>query len=156
MPLVSTARCWSASVAWPSAWVSCQVSQKLRGERLDGALRQRAGGDREARPGENRRREQLDVEFLAVNLHAAGFGARFDHVGPFVVGARVGLEQAVERGVDVVLGTVLQQAVDGFGELGFPVGVFQLAAGFGKSGGQALECKRARYLTRFCTIFDTD
>ena len=55
------------------------------------------------------------------------------------MGARVRLEEAVEGGVDVVFGTVLQQAVDQFGQLGFPVCVFQLAAGFGKAVGQALE-----------------
>jgi hypothetical protein len=53
--------------------------------------------------------------------------------------ARVGLEQAVERGVDVILGTVPEQAIDGLGQLAFPVTVLQLAAGFGEAGGQALQ-----------------
>ena len=38
---------------------------------------------------------------------------RLDHVGQLVVGPRVGLEQAVERGVDVILGTMPEQAIDG-------------------------------------------
>jgi hypothetical protein len=49
-----------------------------------------------------------------------GFGARLDHVGEFVVGARIGFEQAVEGRIDVVLGAVFQQAVDHFGQLAFP------------------------------------
>ena len=49
---------------------------------------------------------------------------------------RVGVEQAVERGVEVILGAVCQQAVDDFGQASFPEGVLQLAAGLGNAGGQ--------------------
>jgi hypothetical protein len=73
-----------------------------------------------------------------------GLGPRFDHVGQLVVTARVGFEEAVERRIDVVLGTVFQQAVDGFGQLGFPVFVFELAAGVGKADGQTLQLAASR------------
>jgi hypothetical protein len=158
--------------ASPSALVSCQVSQKLRGswsglnrksaratrasppktwapsctgQRFSVAGGKGDGGNGETRPGEHRGGEEQDVEFLAMGFEAAGFGARLDHVGEFVVGARVGLEQAVEGGVDVVLGAVLQQAVDAFGQLGFPVAVFQFAAGFGEAGpGAGVRRRRAK------------
>ncbi len=55
------------------------------------------------------------------------------------MGARVGLEQAVEDGVDLVLGAVFQQAVDQLAKLPFPEPVLQLAAGFGEAGSQALQ-----------------
>ena len=118
------------------------MGAEMHVQRLQRALGQRTRGDGEARPGEDGGGEELDVVFLALSFNPVGFGARFDHVGQFIVGARVGLEQAVERGVDIVLGTVFEQAVDDIGELRFPVGVFQLAAGFGKAGGQTLQFGR--------------
>ena len=55
------------------------------------------------------------------------------------MGARIGFKKTIKRCIDVVFSAVFEQAVDDFGELGFPVAVFQFAAGIGKTGGQALE-----------------
>jgi hypothetical protein len=66
------------------------------------------------------------------------------------MGTRIGLKQAVQRSIDVVFSAVLKQAGDDFSKLGFPVIVFQFAAGVGETDSQALElgCIARKTVTR--------
>jgi hypothetical protein len=76
-------------------------------------VRNRAGGDREAGPGQHRRGHQqcLPGDFGAVRLfrHGRGFADRFDAIHQHVVDREVALEQDVQRGVDAVLVVGLEQ-----------------------------------------------
>ncbi len=69
----------------------------------------------------------------------ARFSAGFDGIGEAVVGSRVRIEQAVERRIEIIFGTVLQQMADEVGELLFPEQIFQLAARFGEASGEPPE-----------------
>ena len=66
----------------------------------------------------------------------AGFGTGLDAVGQAVVGSGVGIEQAVERRIEIVFRAFVQQLFDECGELRFPEAVFELAAGFSQAGRQ--------------------
>jgi hypothetical protein len=84
--------------------------------------RNAARGNLEARPGQQRYGNHDDIESAAA-FGASRFGAGFDHVGQFVVGARTAVIELVEHGDQGFLGVVGQQAIDVCGEAGFPEGI---------------------------------
>jgi DNA-binding transcriptional MerR regulator len=115
------------------------VRAEMDFQRLQGALRDRRGRDRKARPGEYRRCEQQDVERVAAIGHHARLGLRLDDVREIVMGHRMGVEEAVQRAGEVILRALLEQPVHQFGEAVLPEQILKLAAGFGKADGQTAE-----------------
>ena len=91
--------------------------QRLHLGRCNGAR-----GNLEARPGQQRHGDHHRIEAV-VGFGAARFGAGFDHVGQFVVGARAPGVQLVEYRYQRFLPVVGQQAVYVSCQAGFPTGV---------------------------------
>ncbi len=129
--------------------VGQQVGVEVGRQRGQHVRRDRAGGDREAGPGQDRRGHQQHVIDLG---HAVGFDRdlarfadRFHTVHQHVVGVQVFLEQAVERGVDGVLVAGFQEFLELRIEGMFPGPLFDTAGRLPDSlgiGGEALALGR--------------
>ena len=99
---------------------------RQRGQQVCG---DRPGGNRKARPGQDRHRDQQRVVGHAVLFEAARFAAGFQRFHQGVVGAGLLLEQFVEGGVDAVLMIAFQQFLHLRIEIALPCAFFQAAGG---------------------------
>ncbi len=82
---------------------------QVHGQRLRLLGLERAGRNRVAGVGQDRRRDQQRVVTHAVDLDRGGFGQRLGLLGEHVGGVDVVLEQMLERGVQRGLAAVFQQ-----------------------------------------------